>query len=89
MRRTLFQPQISDMCGALGLGNRATKAERVAWEGRKPGSCEALRTHIEHFPDGAYHDKAADMLAARRTTKVEIVGFWIRVNLSAGETILI
>ena len=80
-----FQPQISDMCGALGLGNRATKAERVAWGGRKPGSCDALRTHIEHFPDGAYHDKAADMIAARRTTKVEI---WIpntrRLSLFAG-----
>jgi hypothetical protein len=81
-----FQPQISDMCGALGLGNRATKAERVAWEGRKPGSCDALRTHIEHFPDGAYHDKAADMLAARRISKVEI---WIpstrRLTLLAGQ----
>src|SRR5262249_48557605 len=55
-----------------GMGNRATKAERVAWEGRKPGSCEALRTHIELFPEGAYRQNAADMLAARRTTKTEI-----------------
>jgi hypothetical protein len=69
-----FQPQISDVCGALGLGNRPTKAERVAWEGRNPGSCEALRTHIERFPEGAYQDKAADILAARRITKTEI---WI------------
>ena len=29
VQRTVLQPQISDMCGALGLGNRATKAERV------------------------------------------------------------
>lgn len=81
-----FQPQISDMCGALGLGNRPAKAERVAWESRKPGSCEALRTHIERFPEGAYHGKAADMLAARRTTKTEI---WIpntrRLSLFANQ----
>ena len=60
------------LCGALGLGNRPTKAERVAWEGREPGSCAALRTHIERFPQGAYRDKAADMLAARRVTQKEI-----------------
>jgi hypothetical protein len=81
-----FQPQISDMCGAIGLGNRPTKAERVAWESRKPGSCEALRTHIDRFPEGAYQGKAADMLAARRTTKTEI---WIpntrRLSLFAGQ----
>jgi TIR domain len=80
-----FQPQISDMCGAFGLGNRPTKAERVAWEGRNPGSCEALRAHIERFPEGAYHDKAADMLAARRINKVEL---WIpntrRLSLFVG-----
>ena len=69
-----FQPQISDMCGALGLGNRAMKAERIAWERRQPGSCEALRTHLELFPEGAYRRNVADMLSARRTTKLEI---WI------------
>jgi TIR domain len=66
-----FQPQISDICGSLGLGNRATKTERVAWERRKPGSCDALRTHIERFPEGAYRGIASELLAARRTTKVE------------------
>ena len=68
----LLQPQISDMCGALGLGNRPTKAERIAWESREPGSCAALRTHVERFPDGAYRAEASDMLAARRVTQTEI-----------------
>jgi hypothetical protein len=82
----LFQPQISDICGALGLGNRPTKTERIAWEGRKPGSCEALRAHIERFPEGAYRGNAADMLAARRISKEES---WIpnmrRLTLFASE----
>lgn len=70
---SFFQPQISDVCGTLGFGNRPTKTERVAWEERERGSCAALRTHIERFPDGAYRDEAADMLAARRVTQTE---FW-------------
>ena len=68
----LFQPAISDLCGAMGFGNRPTKTERVAWEGREPGSCAALRAHVEHFPEGAYRRNAADLLAARRVTAREI-----------------
>jgi hypothetical protein len=68
---SLLQPQISDVCGALGLGHRPTKKERIAWEGREPGSCAALRTHIERFPQGAYRHDAADMLTARRVTQAE------------------
>jgi hypothetical protein len=69
---SFFQPHVSDVCGALGLGNRPTKTERIAWEGREPGSCAALRAHIERFPQGAYHHDAADILAARRVTQMEI-----------------
>lgn len=68
----LFQPQTSDLCGALGFGNRPSKAERLAWESREPGSCAALRAHVERFPQGAYRAEAADMLAARRVTQKEI-----------------
>jgi hypothetical protein len=69
---SFLQPQVSDVCGVLGLGHRATKKERIAWEGRAPGSCAALRAHIERFPQGAYRDDAAEILAARRVTQVEI-----------------
>ena len=69
---SFFQPQMSDACGMLGVGDRPTKAERVAWEGRERGSCAALRTHIERFPEGAYHDEAADILAARRVIQTQI-----------------
>ena len=68
----LLQPQISDLCGALGFGNRPSKAERIAWEGRAAGSCAALRSHVERFPDGAYRAAASDILAARRVTQTEI-----------------
>jgi TIR domain len=69
---SFLQPQLSDVCGAFGLGNRPTKTERIAWEGREPGSCAALRAHVEHFPQGAYRHDAADILAARRVTQMEI-----------------
>ena len=68
----LLQPRISDVCGALGLGNRPSKGERIAWERREPGSCADLRRHIERFPGGAYRDEAASMLAGRRVTQTEV-----------------
>ena len=71
-RLSFFQPQISDTCGTLGLGGRPTKVERVVWEGRERGSCAALRTHIERFPEGAYRGEAADMLTARRVMQTQI-----------------
>lgn len=67
-----LQPQLSDACGAVGLGHRATKAERLAWERCEPGSCDALRRHIAQFPEGAYRTKAADLLAALRIMHTEV-----------------
>jgi hypothetical protein len=69
---TLFQPRVSDVCGVLGLGNRPTKQERIAWERRKRGNCSALRTHLELFPNGVYRDEAASILAARRVTQSDV-----------------
>jgi len=67
----LLQPGISDVCGSLGFGNRPTRLERIAWAARQPNSCAALKTHIEHFPDGVYHDRAASLLAVRHVTQTE------------------
>jgi hypothetical protein len=58
------QPLLSDACGAMGLGGRPDREERLAWAARKPGSCVDLRTHIVRFPSGAYRRMAADLLAA-------------------------
>jgi hypothetical protein len=65
----LGQPALSDMCGALHLGHAPSRAERLAWAARPAGSCEALRTHVEHFPNGAYRAQAADLLSAARTER--------------------
>lgn len=67
-----FQPAISDACGALGLASSPTKAERLSWEARELGSCQALREHIEAFPHGALRDAAANLVAARQITQTEI-----------------
>ena len=68
----LSQPYISDACGALGLGDWPAREERIAWERREPGSCAALRVHIERFPKGAYRAEATSLLSARRPTQAEV-----------------
>lgn len=65
------QPNLSDICGAWGLGGKPEREERLAWEARPVGSCDALRTHIQQFPDGALRSAAADMIDGRRITAEE------------------
>jgi len=60
-----LQPCLSDLCGALGVGQRPSRDERLAWEGREPTSCAALRSHLARFPDGFYRAQASALLAAR------------------------
>jgi hypothetical protein len=62
----LAQPLLSDACGGLGLGERPTREQRIAWASIPAGSCEALRAYVERFPDSVYRDDAADMISARR-----------------------
>lgn len=61
------QPVLSDTCGALGLGARPTREERVAWEALEPGSCEALRQHVARFPNGAMRPVAAQLVGTALT----------------------
>lgn len=65
----LAQPQVSDACGAVGLGHRPSRAERLAWAERRPGNCDDLRALIDRFPDGAYRSEAADLIAAETTSR--------------------
>jgi hypothetical protein len=58
------QPLLSDACGALSLGGRPDRDERIAWEARGKGSCADLRAFITRFPNGANRRLAADLLAA-------------------------
>lgn len=64
-----LQPGLSDACGAAGVGGRPTRDERLAWSHIAKGSCQALRDHINRFPNGAYHGLAGDLLAARTVTQ--------------------
>lgn len=65
------QPGISDACGAMRAGDRPTKSERIAWAAVEIADCDALRRHIQSFPEGVYRDDAADLLAASRTKQTE------------------
>ncbi len=67
----VLQPAVSDLCGALGLGDRPAKSERLSWESLQPGSCEDLREHIDFFPEDVYADEASRRLAARREIQIE------------------
>jgi hypothetical protein len=65
-----MQPALSDGCGALGLGGRPSRTERLSWEARRPGSCPDLRAYIDRYHDGgAYLTEANALLAARRVTQ--------------------
>ena len=66
-----LQPELSDICGALEFGGKPTRDERLAWEGLPRGSCEALAAHIRSYPQGAYHDEAADLIEAAVVTQKE------------------
>jgi hypothetical protein len=68
----VIQPLVSDACGAWGFGGRPTKAERLAWESREPGSCQALRDHVEAYPEGAFREAAASLIAARQVMQTEV-----------------
>ena len=65
------QPALSDLCGALHLGDAPSRAERIAWQARPAGSCEALRDHIALFPNGAYRTLAADLLQGARISRAQ------------------
>jgi hypothetical protein len=61
-----MQPGLSDTCGAIGIGERPTREERLFWDARKPGSCEDIRRYINRYHDrGAYLLEANALLSAR------------------------
>jgi hypothetical protein len=66
------QPSLSDVCGALALGDRPTRVERLSWEARERGNCEAIRLHLARFPDGAFRERAGLLLDAREVKSAEV-----------------
>ncbi len=61
-----LQPGMSDSCGALGLGERPSKSERVAWEALPAGSCPALQGYINAFSGSPLSERAARLLLAKQ-----------------------
>lgn len=57
---------LSDACGAAGLADRPTRAERLVWASRPAGSCDAVRDHLRRFPRGAYVGEATALLQVPR-----------------------
>lgn len=60
------QPLLSDGCGALGLGSKPTREERLAWQALPAGDCKAIEGFVSRFKDTAYLDKATHSLNLRR-----------------------
>ncbi|MEM8486730.1 MAG: hypothetical protein AAF564_14355, partial [Bacteroidota bacterium] len=77
---------VSDLCGAMKLGESPTKTERLSWEAIAPGSCEDLRDHIATFPNGMHTEEASSLLAARTENQIESwVPFEQRLDLFIGQ----
>ena len=70
-RACSLTPTISNFCSNMDLGNQPGEEERLAWEQREMGSCEALREHINNFPEGAYSEEATNLLTAVQKEEVE------------------
>lgn len=57
---------------AVTAEGKATPEERLAWQSLAPDNCDALRGHIERFPDGGYAQQAAARLSASRKVETEV-----------------
>ena len=77
-----MQPKVSDICGNLGLGNKPTHAERVAWEKLPPGDCDALADYARRFSTSPLNARAAEWHELRRTLHETNVSDFVR---EAGE----
>jgi hypothetical protein len=63
---------VSDFCGALGLGGRPGRVERLAWQALRPGNCDDLKAYLGRFPDGAYRATAHGLLADHHQTETTV-----------------
>ena len=67
----LGQPALRDVCGALGLGNQPTHAERVAFEALPPGDCPALEAYRDRYETSPLREIADSRLNAKVTAQEE------------------
>jgi len=64
------QPELSDMCGALRLGDRPTLEERTSFAALPPGDCQALSDWRARHVQSPLRRRADALLAARRESTV-------------------
>jgi hypothetical protein len=62
----IAQPALSDACGGVHIGGRPSRAQRLAWDARPKGDCNALRPFADG--DGPYAARAARLLQAATVT---------------------
>jgi hypothetical protein len=67
----LAQPGLSDACGALGLGERPTRAARLAFEALPQGDCQALQAFRAAHEQSPLRALADSRLAARVVAQEE------------------
>ena len=68
---SLLQPSLADACGAVDLGGKPTRRERLAWVALPKEDCEALRNYVRKFPDSPQSDNADRLASFPRITKSE------------------
>ena len=64
-------PGIRLACGHLAIGGVPTADEMARWHGRPPGNCDALRSYLHDFGNGAYVAEARRLLDTRINRSVE------------------
>ena len=63
-------PGIHQVCGRFQLGGVATLLEQKAWDSIASGDCEALRRHVQLFPNGVYAEEATRRLTALKIDEI-------------------
>lgn len=57
-------PGVRGVCGEMGWGGVASRAEEALWASRRAGDCDVLRRIITQFPKGVYAEEARRRLGA-------------------------
>ena len=68
-RTCAAEPNLSDMCGRLGVAGVPSAEERLSWKAIPSGDCEALEAFVTRFPGGIYRPKASELLQRRRQVR--------------------
>lgn len=85
---------VSDACGFIGVGHRPPQRERLSYAAIPEGSCDAIRAHLQKYPDGVTVAGAQALLAAvkfkpqeppQRVTRPGVGLLWIAGGMMESE----